>query len=63
MYCPDKGPATGSAVREGIKPFSFSQQASDTREQEDKDVRTSNNTLGTCEIGAFKVLVKSNAAS
>lgn len=53
MYCPDEKPAAGSAVKEGIKPLSFSRQAHDTREQEDKDVRTSNYTPGTCEIRAL----------
>jgi len=41
--------------------LSISRQAHDTREQEDKDVRTSNYTPGTCEIGALEVLVKNNA--
>lgn len=61
MYCPDEGPATGSVTREGVKPLSFSPQVRDTREQEDKDVRTSNYTPATCEIRALKMLVKNNA--
>lgn len=61
MYCPDEGPAVGSVTREGVKLLSFSPQVCDTREQEDKDVRTSNYTPGTCEIGALKMLVKNNA--
>lgn len=62
MYCPEEGPATGSAAREGVKLLSFSPQVRDTREQEDKDVRPSNYTPGTCEIRALKVLVKNNAS-
>lgn len=61
MYCPGEGPAAGSATRQGVKPLSSSQQAYGTREEGDKDVRTSNYTPGTCEIGALEVLVK-NAA-
>lgn len=58
MHCPGEGPAAGSAMRQGIKPLSCSQQAHGTREEGDKDVRTSNYTPGTCEIGALEVLVK-----
>lgn len=61
MYCPGEGPAAGSAMRQGAKPLSSSQQAHGTREEEDKDVRTSNYTPRTCEIGALEVLVKNNA--
>lgn len=61
MYCPGEGPAAGSAMRRGAKPLSSSQQARGTREEEDKDVRTSNYTPGTCEIGALEVLVKNDA--
>lgn len=55
MYCPDEGPAAGSVAREGVKPLSSSLQVCDTREPEDKDVRTSNYTPGTCEIVALKM--------
>lgn len=61
MCCLDEGPAAGSAARGGVKPLSSSQQARDTREQADKDVRTCNYTPGTCEIRALEVLVKNNA--
>lgn len=61
MHCPGEGPAAGSATRQGAKPLSCSQQAHGTREEGHKDVRTSNYTLGTCEIGALEVLVEDDA--
>lgn len=61
MYCPDEGPAADSAARKGIIPLSSSRQAHDIREQEDKDVRTSNYAPATCEIRALEVLAENNA--
>lgn len=61
MYCPGQGLAAGSATRQGAKPPCSSQQAHGTREEEDKDVRTSNYTPETCEIGALEVLATNDA--
>lgn len=61
MWCPGQGLAAGSATRQGAKPLFSSQQAHGTREEEDKDVRTSNYTPGTCEIGALEVLATNDA--